>query len=222
MTFDCYEQCMLPNGDTSYRKTGEKYGLVPAVATVFPEAKHAFCQMHYLKNAAEPVAEADQAMKVTLQGGAGTSGKAHPSRKSGTNRCLDGHRLDTFACRRRTITEVIFVHTQGPRTLFWALGKSLPVPGSEDAIIGFDYHGWGLSCAGSDQRSSTLFHVFRGDNGDTWGLFRSFAADYAYATSRRQYLACTRHPKSEQSVRNKAPPVLNVLSDKSAHAIPWA
>lgn len=74
----------------------------------------------------------------------------------------------------------------------------------------------------SDQRSSTLFHVFRGDTGDTWGLFRSFAADYAYATSRRQYLACTRHPKSEQSVRNKAPPVLNVLSDKSAHAIPWA
>lgn len=67
MTFDCYEQCMLPNGDTSYRKTGEKYGLVPAVATVFPEAKHAFCQMHYLKNAAEPVAEADQAMKVTLR-----------------------------------------------------------------------------------------------------------------------------------------------------------
>lgn len=44
-------------------------GLVPAVATVFPEAKHAFCQMHYLKNAAEPVAEADQAMKVTLRKG---------------------------------------------------------------------------------------------------------------------------------------------------------
>jgi hypothetical protein len=44
-------------------------GLVPAVATVFPDAKHAFCQMHYLKNAAEPVAEADQAMKITLRKG---------------------------------------------------------------------------------------------------------------------------------------------------------
>ena len=44
-------------------------GLVPAVATVFPEAKHAFCQMHYLKNAAQPVAEADQAMKITLRKG---------------------------------------------------------------------------------------------------------------------------------------------------------
>jgi hypothetical protein len=42
-------------------------GLVPAVATVFPDAKHAFCQMHYLKNAAEPVAEADQTMKITLR-----------------------------------------------------------------------------------------------------------------------------------------------------------
>ena len=42
-------------------------GLVPAIATVFPKAKHAFCQMHYLKNAAEPVAEADQAMKVILR-----------------------------------------------------------------------------------------------------------------------------------------------------------
>ncbi len=42
-------------------------GLVPAVAAVFPEAKHAFCQMHYLKNAAAPVAEADQTMKVTLR-----------------------------------------------------------------------------------------------------------------------------------------------------------
>jgi hypothetical protein len=47
-------------------------GLVPAVGTVFPEAKHAFCQMHYLKNAAEPVADADQAMKVTLRKGVRT------------------------------------------------------------------------------------------------------------------------------------------------------
>ena len=42
-------------------------GLVPAVGAVFPEAKHAFCQFHYLQNAAAPVAEADEAMKVTLR-----------------------------------------------------------------------------------------------------------------------------------------------------------
>lgn len=42
-------------------------GLVPAVEEVFPEAKHAFCQTHYLKNVAAPVAEADEGMKVTLR-----------------------------------------------------------------------------------------------------------------------------------------------------------
>ncbi|MBN2388616.1 MAG: transposase [Anaerolineales bacterium] len=42
-------------------------GLVPAVAVVFPQAKHAFCQVHYLDNAAEPVADADEAMKVALR-----------------------------------------------------------------------------------------------------------------------------------------------------------
>jgi hypothetical protein len=42
-------------------------GLVPAVAVVFPQAKHSFCQMHYLKNAAEPVAASDQDMKITLR-----------------------------------------------------------------------------------------------------------------------------------------------------------
>jgi rRNA maturation protein Nop10 len=42
-------------------------GLEPAVPIVFPQAKHGFCQMHYLKNAAEPVAAEDQAMKVRLR-----------------------------------------------------------------------------------------------------------------------------------------------------------
>lgn len=42
-------------------------GLEPAVPIVFPEAKHGFCQIHYLHNAAEPVAEEDQAMKITLR-----------------------------------------------------------------------------------------------------------------------------------------------------------
>lgn len=43
-------------------------GLFPAIQTIFPAVPHALCQMHYLKNLAEPVAEADQRMKVTLRG----------------------------------------------------------------------------------------------------------------------------------------------------------
>jgi hypothetical protein len=45
----------------------KQQGLVPAVSAVFPEAKHAFCQLHYLKNAAAPLAEADEVMKVALR-----------------------------------------------------------------------------------------------------------------------------------------------------------
>jgi hypothetical protein len=42
-------------------------GLVPAVAQVFPQSKHAFCQIHYLNNAVAPLAEADEAMKIGLR-----------------------------------------------------------------------------------------------------------------------------------------------------------
>lgn len=42
-------------------------GLAPAVPQVFPYAKHSFCQIHYLNNAAAPVAEVDEAMKVALR-----------------------------------------------------------------------------------------------------------------------------------------------------------
>lgn len=42
-------------------------GLVPAIGVVFPKAKHVFCQSHYLGNIAEPVAKADEAMKVSLR-----------------------------------------------------------------------------------------------------------------------------------------------------------
>ncbi len=34
-------------------------GLVPAVATVLPHSRYQFCQAHYLRNLAEPLAEAD-------------------------------------------------------------------------------------------------------------------------------------------------------------------
>jgi Transposase, Mutator family len=42
-------------------------GLVPAVATVLPNSRHQFCQAHYLRNLAEPLAEADAAFKVALR-----------------------------------------------------------------------------------------------------------------------------------------------------------
>jgi Transposase, Mutator family len=38
-------------------------GLVPAVAAVLPHSRHQFCQAHYLRNLAEPLAEADAAFK---------------------------------------------------------------------------------------------------------------------------------------------------------------
>lgn len=41
--------------------------LLPAVAEVFPQTPHAFCQMHYLQNVALPVAEADEALKARLR-----------------------------------------------------------------------------------------------------------------------------------------------------------
>jgi hypothetical protein len=42
-------------------------GLVPAVATVLPHSRYQFCQAHYLRNLAEPLAEADAAFKVVLR-----------------------------------------------------------------------------------------------------------------------------------------------------------
>ncbi len=42
-------------------------GLVPAVAKCLPEAQHQFCQPHYLRNLAEPLAEEDTAFKNDLR-----------------------------------------------------------------------------------------------------------------------------------------------------------
>ena len=42
-------------------------GLLPAVSTVLPSARHHFCHAHYLKNLAEPLADADSAFKVELR-----------------------------------------------------------------------------------------------------------------------------------------------------------
>jgi hypothetical protein len=42
-------------------------GLVPAVATILPHSRYQFCQAHYLRNLAEPLAEADAAFKGALR-----------------------------------------------------------------------------------------------------------------------------------------------------------
>jgi hypothetical protein len=42
-------------------------GLVPAVATVLPHSRYQFCQAHYLRNLAEPLAEVDAAFKGELR-----------------------------------------------------------------------------------------------------------------------------------------------------------
>jgi hypothetical protein len=42
-------------------------GLVPAIATVLATTPHQFCQTHYLRNLADPLAVADSALTVTLR-----------------------------------------------------------------------------------------------------------------------------------------------------------
>ncbi|HZC03506.1 MAG TPA: transposase [Gammaproteobacteria bacterium] len=42
-------------------------GLVPAVASVFPKRPHQFCQAHYLRNLATPLADADTAFKSEVR-----------------------------------------------------------------------------------------------------------------------------------------------------------
>jgi len=47
--------------------SAKQTGLVPAVATVLPHSRHQFCQAHYLRNRAEPLAEADATFKGALR-----------------------------------------------------------------------------------------------------------------------------------------------------------
>ena len=62
---------LRPIADLGLRVTAvmsdKQSGLLSAVAEVFPQARHAFCQSHYLRNIAVPVAEADEAMKMLLR-----------------------------------------------------------------------------------------------------------------------------------------------------------
>jgi hypothetical protein len=42
-------------------------GLLPAVAAILPDALHQFCQPHYIRNLAEPIADCDATFKVALR-----------------------------------------------------------------------------------------------------------------------------------------------------------
>ena len=71
-----FENFLRPIADLALRvaavMSDKQRGLIPAVAQVFPGVPHGFCQVHYLKNAGAPVAEADEAMKITLRQGVRT------------------------------------------------------------------------------------------------------------------------------------------------------
>ena len=66
-----FENFLTPIVESGLRVTevlsDKQRGLLPAIKQVFPDAKHALCQFHYLKNIAEPVAEQDEAMKLELR-----------------------------------------------------------------------------------------------------------------------------------------------------------
>jgi hypothetical protein len=68
---DALVEFLRPIADLGLRVTAlisdKQATLVSAAALVFPHAWHGFCQVHYFKNAAEPVADADEAMKKTLR-----------------------------------------------------------------------------------------------------------------------------------------------------------
>jgi hypothetical protein len=66
-----FSRFLQPIADQGWRVrailSDKQRGLEPAVATVFPGIPHAWCQLHYLNNAAEPVAAAVEQLKVTLR-----------------------------------------------------------------------------------------------------------------------------------------------------------
>jgi len=66
-----FRSFLQPIADQGWRVrsilSDKQRGLEPAVATVFPGIPHGWCQLHYLNNAAEPVAAAVEQLKVTLR-----------------------------------------------------------------------------------------------------------------------------------------------------------
>jgi len=67
-TFEAFLQPLSELGlPISAVLSDKQKGLVPAVATVLSEATHQFCQSHYLRNLADPLAKADSSFKVELR-----------------------------------------------------------------------------------------------------------------------------------------------------------
>lgn len=72
---DAFIEFLQPIADLGLPVTGlisdKQKTVVLAAARVFESSqpRHGFCHLHYFKNAAEPVAEADEAMKITLRQG---------------------------------------------------------------------------------------------------------------------------------------------------------
>jgi hypothetical protein len=67
-TFENFLHPIVDQGySVSHIMSDKQRGLVPAVKVVFTDAKHSFCQAHYLKNIAEPVSSADESMKIDLR-----------------------------------------------------------------------------------------------------------------------------------------------------------
>ncbi len=67
-TFENFLSPIVKKGySISHIMSDKQRGLVPAVKTVFSDTKHSFCQTHYLKNLAEPVAVSDESMKISLR-----------------------------------------------------------------------------------------------------------------------------------------------------------
>jgi hypothetical protein len=66
-----FRSFLQPIADQGWRVqailSDKQRGLEPAVAGVFPGIPHAWCQLHYLNNAAEPVAAAVEQLKVALR-----------------------------------------------------------------------------------------------------------------------------------------------------------
>jgi len=66
-----FRHFLQPIADQGWRVrailSDKQRGLEPAVAAVFPATPHAWCQLHYLNNAAEPVAAAVEQLKVALR-----------------------------------------------------------------------------------------------------------------------------------------------------------
>jgi hypothetical protein len=68
---DAFVEFLQPIADLGLAVTAlmsdKQAALIAAAAIVFPHSRHGFCQVHYFNNAAEPVADADEAMKKTLR-----------------------------------------------------------------------------------------------------------------------------------------------------------